>query len=203
MNYNKLTEKDGYILIDGMDINKELTTYDDNGFIERDYGLVSSLCNENQGEIRYIKELISRKLDCNFPILICDCDCDFHCTIAVVKAKFCDDCVKWEKIGIVSGKEKTDRKVFFEKYRNSGIRRVEDWTDKDWEKYGDIAYDLLQDDNFFDDWCGKNWQNELYRRCWGYYHKYFNNDNNIDWTSELDYKFQMNEYQKFFCGESV
>lgn len=106
--YNRLTEKDGYILVDGWDISEKLTIYDDNGFIEWDYyGLVSSLCNENQGEVRYIKELVSRKIDCNFPLLVCDCDCDFNCTVAVVKVRFCDDCVKWEKIGIVEWDKKT------------------------------------------------------------------------------------------------
>lgn len=198
MNYNKLTEKDGNILVDGKELTIMLLEDDElDGYY---YGLVSSLCNENTGELRYIKELVSRKIDCNFPLLICDCDCDFNCTIAVVKVKFCDNCVKWKKIGIVN---RENSRTFFENYRNSGIRRVEDWTDEDWEKYGDIAYDLLNDDYFFHDWCSKNWQEELYRRCWGYYHKYFNNDDNIDWTSELNFKFELNEYQKFFCEESI
>lgn len=196
--YNKLTEKDGNILVDGKELTIMLLEDDElDGYY---YGLVSSLCNENQGEIQYIKELVSRKLDCNFPLLICDCDCDFSCTVAVVKVKFCDNGVEWKKIGIVN---KGNSRTFFEDYRNSGIRRVEDWTDEDWEKYGDIAYDLLNDDYFFHDWCSKNWQEELYRRCWGYYHKYFNNDDSIDWTSELNFKFELNEYQKFFCEESI
>lgn len=199
MNYNKLTEKNGYIFIDGMDINEKIIKYDDNGIKCEYYGLVSSLCNENQGEVRYIKELVSKKIDCNFPLLICSCDCDFHCSVAVVKVKFCEDCIKWEKIGVMDGKEKRDSMTFYENYINSGIRLVEDWSEQDWQKYGDIAYDLIQDECFFYDWCGRNWQEELYRRCWGYYHKYFNNDENIDWVNELDFKFQPDEYQKFFA----
>ncbi|MDE6787717.1 MAG: hypothetical protein K2J47_00130 [Ruminococcus sp.] len=199
--YNKLTEKDRNILVDG----KELTIMllEDNEWDGYYYELVSSLCNENMGELRYIKELVSRKLDCNFPLLICDCDCDFNCTVAVAKVKFCDNCVKWEKIGIVTGTNRGNSRTFFENYRNSGIRRVEDWAEDDWQKYGDIAYDLIQDDYFFHDWCSKNWQEELYRRCWGYYHKYFNDDLNISWASELNFKFEVKEYQKFFCGESI
>ncbi len=202
--YNKLAEKNGNIFVDDRDIT-EILIYDEDGLPDYEYcfGLVSSLCNENQGEVRYIKELVSRKIDCNFPLLICDCDLDFSCTVVVVKVKFCGDCVKWEKIGVAAGKEKRYSKAFFEKYRNSGIRQVEYWTDDDWQKYGDIAYDLIKDDYFFDDWCAKNWQEELYRRCWGYYHKYFNNDDNVDWEKELDYKFQPDEYQEFFCGESI
>lgn len=195
--YNKLTEKDGNILVDGENINETLAKYNNDDFIAwKYYGLVSSLCNENTSELRYIKELVRKKIDCNFPLLICDCDLDFSCTVAVVKVKFCENCVKWEKIGNMAGR---DRKAFFEEYRNSGIRRVEDWSDDDWQKYGGIAYDLLHDDYFFNDWCAKNWKEELYRRCWGYYHKYFNNDNNINWLKELDYKFQLSDYQKFFA----
>lgn len=203
--YNRITEKDGGIFVDNIDITKNFAKYDGKGFMyyRYSYGLVSSLCCENMGEFRYVIELVSRKIDCNFPLLICDCDLDFSCTVAVVKVKFCEDCVKWEKIGVVAGKEKRDSRTFFENYRNSGIRRVEDWTDDDWEKYGDIAYDLIQDECFFHDWCNKNWQEELYRRCWGYYHKCFNNDENIDWVSGLDLKFEINEYQKFFGGESI
>lgn len=201
MNYNNLFEKNGHIFVDGNDITDMLLKGDKwDELYDYYYALVSSLYIENIGELQYIKELVSKKTECNFPLLICDCDCDFHCTVAVVKVKFCDNCVIWEKIGIVmSGNSRT----FFENYRNSGIRRVEDWTDEDWQKYGDIAYDLIQDDYFFHDWCSKNWQEELYRRCWGYYHKYFNNDENIDWVSGLDLKFEINEYQKFFCGENI
>ncbi len=199
--YNKLTEKARNILVDGKGLT--IMLLEDNEWDGYYYELVSSLCNENMGELRYIKELVSRKLDCNFPLLICDCDCDFNCTVAVAKVKFCDNYVKWEKIGIVTGTNIGNSRTFFENYRNSGIRRVENWTDDDWEKYGDIAYDLIQDDYFFYDWCSKNWQEELYRRCWGYYHKYFNDDSNISWASELDFKFELNEYQKFFCGESI
>ena len=208
MDYNKLTEKNRNILVDGRNII-EITLFDEYGLPDYDYyffefeALVSSLCNENQGESRYIKELVSRKLDCNFPILICNCDCDFSSKVGVVKVKFCDNCVKWEKIGIVTESESKNSKAFLENYRNSGIRRVEDWTDEDWQKYGDISYDLIKDDYFFSDWCRKNWQEELYRRCWGYYHKCFNNDKNILWEKEFDLKFELNEYQEFFCGESV
>ncbi|MDE5763668.1 MAG: hypothetical protein K2I00_01710 [Ruminococcus sp.] len=200
MNYNKLTERDRRILVDGIDINEAMVTYDENGFIDyyRYYWLVPSLYNENSGECRYMKELVSRKMNCNFPLLICDCNCDFSCVIAVVKVKYCDDCVEWKKIGIVIKKDRGNSRTFFEDYRNSGIRRVEDWTDDDWQKYGNDAYDLIQDEYFFHDWCAKNWQEELYRRCWGYYHKYFNNDENIDWIKTLDLKFDLNEYQKFF-----
>lgn len=207
--YNKLTEKDTRLLIDGREISdilvrdKKLTDDEWNELYYDFYGLFPTLYLENIGELRYIKELVSKKIDCNFPILICNCDCDFNCTVAVVKVSFCENSVIWERIGFVMKPVVRNSSTFFKNYRNSGIRRVEDWIDEDWQKYGDIAYDLLQDDYFFNDWCSKNWQEELYRRCWGYYHKYFNNDENIDWVSKLDLKFELNEYQKFFCGESV
>ena len=61
-----------------------------------------------------------------------------------------------------------------------------------------ISYDLLYDENFFDDWCSKNWNEEVYRRTWNYYHEYFNNDMNIEWLGEVDFRFEVSNYRNCF-----
>ncbi len=187
--YNKLALKNGdkdFIFIDDECMTSVFDYFE---------WLYSTLSVENNAERRYMRELIENQVSCNFPIMSENSELHCSCDIAVVKVRYYADYVTWEKVGMM--KKDWD---YHESYRNSGIRRVEDWTDVDWEKYGDIAYDLLQDDYFFNDWCYKNWQEELYRRCWGYYHKYFNNDENIVWVSELDCKFEPDEYRKFFMG---
>lgn len=192
MNYNKLTiNQNGFLFVDNECVNNIFEKiHGSNNFFE---WLVSSICSENNGELQYISELIEKKISCNFPLLICGDDLDFSCTIVVVKVEYSENTVIWKKFGTV----KKDLN-YWENYRNSGIREVENWSDDDWEKYGSIAYDLLCDENFFDEWCSENWGEEVYRRAWGYYHKHFNNDDNIDWISKINFEFKLNNYRSCF-----
>lgn len=192
MNYNKISiDENGFILIDNERLNTIFERFHgSNNFFE---WLIASICAENSGELFYIKELVEKKISCNFPVLICGDDCDFSCTIVVVKAEWTENEVIWTKFGTV--KRDSD---FWENYRNSGIRRVENWSYDDWKNYGSIAYDLLYDENFFDEWCSENWIEEVYRRTWNYYHEYFNNDMNIGWIGEVDFRFEVNNYRDCF-----
>lgn len=192
MNYNKLSiDKNGFLLVDNECVNNTFEKlHGSNNFFE---WLISSVCTENTGELLYVKELVEKKISCNFPLLICGDECDFSCTIVVVKVEYSENTVKWNKFGTV----KKDVN-FWENYRNSGIRKIENWTDNDWKKYDSIAYDLLYDENFFDEWCSENWNEEVYRRTWGYYHKYFNDDNNINWISDINFRFELNNYVSCF-----
>lgn len=192
MEYNRLTiDKNGFLLVDNECVNNIFEKiHGSNNLFE---WLVSSVCLENKGELLYVKELIEKKISCNFPLLVCGDDLDFSCTKVVVKAEYSEDMVIWSKFGIV---KKDDN--FWENYKNSGIIKVENWSDEDWEKYGSIAYDLLYDENFWAEWCSANWNEEVYRRTWGYRHKYFNDDSNIDWICELDFRFELNNYQSCF-----
>lgn len=51
---------------------------------------------------------------------------------------------------------------------------------------------------FFNDWCYNNWYEESYRRTWGYYHRYFNDDANIEWIGEVNFRFDVENYLKTF-----
>lgn len=192
MEYNKLTiDRSGFLSIDNECVNNIFERiYGSNNFFE---WLVSSVCTANSGELLYVKELVEKQISCNFPLLICGDDLDFSCKKVVVKVEYSENMVIWSKFGIV---KKDDN--FWENYINSGIIKVESWSDEEWEKYGSIAYDLLYDENFFFEWCSANWNEEVYRRTWGYYHKYFNDDNNIDWIGELIFRFELNNYQSCF-----
>ncbi|MCM1508306.1 MAG: hypothetical protein NC177_14430 [Ruminococcus flavefaciens] len=188
---NKLEIKSDYLWVDDECLNSIFEKiHGSDNFFE---WLVSSICVENTGELDYIHELIKRKISCNFPVLVCGDDLDFSCEKVVVKTIWTEKTVIWTKFGTVKGSIN-----YWEKYRNSGIRKVENWTDNDWSKYGSIAYDLLYDENFFDSWCSENWHEEVYRRTWGYYHEYFNNDLNIDWIGEVAFTFDSEEYQNVF-----
>ncbi|MDE6672765.1 MAG: hypothetical protein K2J36_06210 [Ruminococcus sp.] len=189
--YNKINLDNNYIFIDNICLNSIFEEIQgSNNFFE---WLVSSLRVENKGELHYIMELVERKVSCNFPLLVCGDDLDFNCTIVVVKVEWSGDKVIWTKFGTV--KREAD---YWNKYRNSGILRFEDWTDDDWQKYGSIAYELITDENFFDEWCSENWNEEVYRRTWGYYHRYFNDDKNIDWIGEVNFRFEVGNYLKTF-----
>ncbi|MCM1315403.1 MAG: hypothetical protein NC205_01805 [Prevotella sp.] len=189
--YNKISLDKGYILIDNICLNHIFEKIQgSNNFFE---WLVPSVFVENSAERRYIYELIKRKISCNFPILVCDCDLDFSCKVVVVKTVWTENAIIWTKFGTV----KKDVN-YLENYNKSGILRVEDWTESDWNKYGSIAYDLIYDENFYNNWCYNNWCEESYRRTWGYYHKYFNDDKNIDWIGEVSFRFNVDKYQKIF-----
>lgn len=190
---NELSKNADYFFVDGRCIN---TIFEEiqgsNNFFE---WLVSSVCVGNAGELRYIKELVERKISCNFPLLVCGDDLDFSCTVVVVKTEWSGDKVIWTKFGTV--KKDSD---FWNKYRNSGILRFEDWTDDDWQKYSSIAYELVTDENFFDEWCSRNWNEEVYRRTWGYCHEYFNEDTNIEWIGEVNFCFDADNYCDCFLS---
>ena len=192
MNYNKLTiNQNGFLFVDNECINNIFEKiHGSNNFFE---WLVGSLCIENFSELRYIKELVENKISCNFPLLVCGDDLDFGCIIIVVKIKWLGNRVIWSKFGTV--KRDAD---FHENYENSGIRKVENWSDDDWKKYNSIAYDLIYDEKFFIEWCRKNCYEEVYRRTWEYYHKYFNDDKNIEWIGEVNFQFDIEEYRKVF-----
>lgn len=192
MDYNKLTiNKYRYFFIDKECVNSIFEAiHGSNNFFE---WLVSSVCIENEGELLYVKELVEKQISCNFPLLICGDDLDFSCTTVVVKVEYSENMVIWSKFGTV---KKDD--YYWENYKNSGIRKVENWSDEEWKKYSSIAYDLLYDEDFFVEWCSANWNEEVYRRTWEYHHKYFNDDNNIDWIGELDFRFELNNYQSCF-----
>ncbi|MDE6501899.1 MAG: hypothetical protein K2L10_07420 [Ruminococcus sp.] len=190
---NELKIDSNYFFVDDKCIN---TIFEEiqgsNNFFE---WLVSSLCVENKGELHYITELVERKVSCNFPLLVCGDDLDFQCTIVVVKVEWSEDKVIWTKFGTV--KREAD---YWNKYINSGILRFEDWTEDDWQKYGSIAYELITDEKFFYEWCSENWNEEVYRRMWGYYHNYLNHDINIEWIGEVNFQFDGNKYQKCFLN---
>lgn len=192
---NRLSYKYGdgelSLFIDGKYLNTMLDEFiDSNNYFKF---LVPSLKLDNVQQQRYVWDLIDNKASCNFPLLVCGDDLDFSCTISVVEIEFQNNIVTWHRLGRVIRDEN-----FFDNWRNSGVRNIEEWSEDDWHKYGTIAYDLLHDDKFFDKWCSENWAEEDYRRTWGYYHQSFNNNSGIEWLAELNFTFNPEEYRCIF-----
>lgn len=158
--------------------------------------LTTSINDLDPPDKRYIWHLIDNKINCNFPILLCGDDMDFTCTIVVVKVEYQQDYVIWKSFGSVDKSNYS-----YVDYYNSGIKDIDSWSAEDWEKYQDIVYDLLYDNYFFSDWTDKHCQEELYRRNCNYIHKYLNNDDNIHWFGNLNFKFDINQY--FDCLNSI
>ena len=63
---NKLSiDENGFFFVDNECVNNIFEKiHGSNNFFE---WLVSSLCVENAGELRYIRELVEKKNSCNFP----------------------------------------------------------------------------------------------------------------------------------------
>lgn len=189
--YNKIDFDKNYILVDNISLNSIFEKiHGSNNFFE---WLVPSVFVENSAEKRYIHELVNGKISCNFPVLVCGDDLAFSCEVVVIKTEWTESSVIWTKFGTV--KKDPD---YYEKYVNSGIRKVENWAEADWEKYNSIAYDLIYDENFFNKWCSEHWHEECYRRTWNYYHGYFNDDKNIDRIGNVNFRFAVEDYLKIF-----
>lgn len=189
--YNKIDFDNNYIIIDNIYLNSVFEEiHGSNNFFE---WLVPSVFVENSAQKRYIHELVNKKISCNFPVLVCGDDLDFSCEVVVIKTEWTENSVIWTKFGTV--RKDPD---FSEKYVNSGIRKIENWTESDWKKYNLIAYDLIYDENFFNEWRDNNYYEESYRRVLNYYHGYFNDDNNIDWIGEVNFRFAAEDYLKNF-----
>ena len=145
-------------------------------------------------EQEYVSECLSveSKDGLTIPILLCPEDMDFWCTVIVVKVRYTDDRVIWDRVGIVK-KDNRDTGC----WANAGIRDFEKWTDDEWKQYGSY-FDLFNlSDWRWDDWISENWRNEEKRRIWNYTHQYFNKDDNIDWFENIPIlAFNKEEYKK-------
>lgn len=114
------------------------------------------------------------------PVLLCPEDMDLWCIVVVAKVKYEDEYVIWDKIGIVKN-DNWDTAS----WANSGIRAFEKWTDDEWKQYGSY-FDLFNlDDWRWDHWISDNWKEEEKRRILNHTHKYFNNDENIEWLDNV------------------
>ncbi|WP_010248549.1 hypothetical protein [Acetivibrio cellulolyticus] len=114
------------------------------------------------------------------PILLCPEDMDFLCTVIVVKVRYTEESVIWDKVGIVK-KDNWD----IECWANSGIRNFEKWTDEEWKQYGSY-FDLFNlNDWRWGDWISENWHKEEKRRILNYTHDYLNNNENIGWFENV------------------
>jgi hypothetical protein len=137
---------------------------------------------ESKSNQEYIREclIIESKDGMVVPILLCPEDMDFWCTVIVAKVRHTDECVLWDKVGIVKN-ENWDTGY----WANSGIRNFEKWTDEEWTLYGDY-FDLFNlDDWRWNDWISDNWREEEKKRILNYTHEYFNTDENIEWFENV------------------
>lgn len=159
-------------------------------------GLISAWYNElyNKNEENYIKKILQLETveGLNIPILLCPDDLDFSCTIIVAKIKYQENTVVWEKVGKVNHNKNNS-----DKWKESGIKNIDTWTNEDWLKFGD-KFDVtnLLDDQW-DKWIAENWNEEEERRIKNYTHSYFNNDENISWFNSIPkLTFDKKEFQR-------
>ena len=142
------------------------------------------------GDVRFVWRLIGEE-KANLPILLCPEDLDFSCIVVVVEVVKTGDFVYWKRIGCVNH----ERESFAEE-KESGILKLEAYTDKDWERYGDNIATAVVDSEEWRDWISGNWEEELYRRRMNYTHPYWKTEGNINWLHETDWCFDRAVYEK-------
>lgn len=147
---------------------------------------------EIKHESKYIWELIDSRESANIPILVCPDDADLSCYLIVVKVKYEEDRVVWEKFGKSIGMIHPDG---FESEFVSGIRDFENWSEEYWNLYGGVLDTFDINDESWDDWISENWEIESSLRMWKYYHLIYNYDDNIEWYNKVPkFEFDVKDY---------
>ena len=147
-------------------------------------------CLEWEGDVRFVWELISME-DAILPLLVCEDDLDFSCIVIVAEVHKEGDYVHWKRIGQVLHDNED-----FEEEKQSGILKVDAYTDEDWEMYGDnIALETIHSEAW-DNWIGENWSEELFRRRMNYTLPYYATEGNIRWLKDVNWTFHRREYEE-------
>lgn len=143
-----------------------------------------------EGDAKFMRFVLSQN-GAITPILSCPDDFDFSCTVVVVDVVRQGDSVIWKRIGRV---DHTNEDL--EEELKHGILYTEAYTEEDWEKYGSsIALEEVHS-SAWGDWIGANWAEELYRRRVNYTFPYYQNEDNIIWIADCNFKFSKEEYDK-------
>lgn len=183
---------DGKILTDCLD---ECITESADEYL-KDFGSFMGLCPawskelNYKGDVRFVWELIRRENTTILPILLCPDDLDFSCIVIVVEVDKTKDFVYWGRVGYV-----THKNANFEEEKRSGILCVEAYSDEDWEKYGDNIALESTTSYLWNEWIGKNWEEELYRRRMNYTLPYYETEGNVCWFQDLNWCFARGEYE--------
>ncbi|MBQ5312149.1 MAG: hypothetical protein ILP19_08960 [Oscillospiraceae bacterium] len=143
---------------------------------------------DNDGDARFMRALLDMER-LNIPILSCPDDLDFTCTVIVADIEKTESCVRWKRIGRISGQ--ADRKA----EKEHGILFVDAYTEDDWKKYRDLVF-MTVDSSEWLEWISENWSEELYRRRMNYTYPFYQDNDNIQWIYECDWCFDRNEYDK-------
>ena len=143
-----------------------------------------------EGDAKFMRYVLSQNAAIT-PILSCPDDFDFSCTVVVVDVVKQDDIVIWKRIGKIN-----HSKEIFEEEKKHGILDLYSYTEKDWEKYGDNIALEKADSKAWYDWIDSNWTEELYRRRINYTYPKYQDEENIDWIAECNFKFSREAYDK-------
>lgn len=143
-----------------------------------------------EGDAKFMRYVLSQNAAIT-PILSCPDDFDFSCTVVVVDVVKQDDIVIWKRIGKIN-----HSKEIFEEEKKHGILDLYSYTEEDWEKYGDNIALEKADSKAWYDWIASNWTEELYRRRINYTYPKYQDEENIDWIAECNFKFSREAYDK-------
>lgn len=143
-----------------------------------------------QWENDFVWEMIDNEEECNIPILVCEEDCDFSCIVIIAHIRKTENIVYWDKIGLLD-KSNIDS----QEYRESGILCLENYTDEDWEKYGDNIATECYDSVEYWKWVSENNYEENIRRLRNYLKPYMQKEQNIEWIWSPHWEFELKNYE--------
>ena len=143
-----------------------------------------------EGDARFMRYVLAQNSAIT-PILSCPDDFNFTCIVVVADVVRQGDQVIWKRIGKVD-----HSKELLKEEIKHGILYLQTYTEEDWEKYGDnIALEEVNSPAWRE-WTSRNWGEELFRRRVNYTFPYYQNEENIIWIADCNFRFSKDEYNK-------
>lgn len=139
-------------------------------------------------EEAYIWQLLTQQTACYLPILVCPDDADLSCILMVVDLEYTANYVVFRRVG-----EYLRTNFSLLEWQSSGLLNPDNWEAEDFDSYF-VYYDLLRTDPLRDEYLSRYWPVERMKRIWGYEHKQFNTEENINWLIHTKFEFSKDNF---------
>lgn len=137
---------------------------------------------------RFMSWVTNSRKDGVIPILVCDDDNDFTCTVITAKVRYENSFVYWDEISLVNNS-------FDERDPSFGILYTDGYSDKEWEKYSDIAFEA-HDSEILKKWYSENYCEEMFLRLKNGYFPFLQDKENTTVICRPKWQFDITAYEK-------
>lgn len=141
---------------------------------------------------RFMTELLYSHKDMTVPLLLCDDDRDFSCTVITADIRFSGETVYMDRISLFNRTNNMNELGF-------GIAYSDSYTEDDWKMWGELGcpYKLWEvGSSVWTEWVKANWENEGMRRLKNYFFPEYQKKENLLTIGEPYWQFDRTQYDK-------